>query len=60
LDWPGIAKEFNGYVNALPLGVLTAEECGGLAGLYVDEEGFRSRVLMAHLGFGRGEYKYFS
>jgi len=31
-----------------------------LAGLYSEEERFRSRVVMARHGFGRGEYKYFS
>jgi uncharacterized protein len=31
-----------------------------LAGLYPSEEGFRSRIVMARHGFGRGEYKYFS
>ena len=60
LDWQQIAKELNEQGNAMLKGVLTPEECGALAGLYPDESGFRSRVIMARHGFGRGEYKYFS
>ena len=40
--------------------LLTAHQCGDVAGLYGEEEGFRSRVVMARYGFGRGEYRYFS
>jgi hypothetical protein len=34
-------------------------ECDALAGLYASDKHFRSRVVMARHGFGRGEYKYF-
>ena len=37
-----------------------AEECAALAASYADDELFRSRVVMARHGFGRGEYKYFA
>jgi uncharacterized protein len=40
--------------------LLTSAECDGLASLYAQEEGFRSRVVMARHGFGKGEYRYFS
>jgi hypothetical protein len=60
LDWQQITKELNEQGNAMLMGVLTPEECGALAGLYQDESGFRSRVVMARHGFGRGEYKYFN
>ncbi len=40
--------------------LLTAEECGQLIALYNEQEHFRSRVVMQHHGFGRGEYQYFA
>ena len=45
--------------SVLP-GLLTAPQCDDVAALYGQVEGFRSRVVMAHHGFGRGEYRYFS
>jgi hypothetical protein len=39
---------------------LTQDECGAIAGLYGGEQGFRSHIVMARHGFGKGEYKYFS
>ncbi|GGC41361.1 prolyl 4-hydroxylase [Siccirubricoccus deserti] len=60
LDWPRITAELDGF-GAAPLGcLLSPAECTKLAGLYQREEGFRSRVIMARHGFGRGEYKYFA
>jgi hypothetical protein len=60
LDWQQIARELNDQGSATLKGVLTPHECGTLAGLYQNESGFRSRVVMSSHGFGRGEYKYFS
>jgi uncharacterized protein len=34
-------------------------ECETLTSLYADEALFRSRIVMARHGFGRGEYQYF-
>lgn len=59
IDWPGTTKALNDNGNAVLQSLLTAQECNELAGLYANEEGFRSRVVMARHGFGRGEYKYF-
>ncbi len=60
LDWERIAEslDLNGCAAAGPL--LNADECAALAALYDDRERFRSRVVMASHGFGRGEYKYFA
>ena len=40
--------------------LLTHTEAASVAGLYPQEQVFRSHVVMARHGFGRGEYKYFS
>ena len=40
--------------------LLTSTECDDVAALYGQDEGFRSRVVMARHGFGNGEYRYFS
>ena len=40
--------------------LLTAAECDELASRYTQDAGFRSRVVMARHGFGKGEYRYFS
>ena len=41
-------------------GAERAAECAALAELYGTRRRFRSRVIMARHGFGRGEYKYFA
>lgn len=40
--------------------ILDDRACRALAAMYDDDERFRSRVVMARHGFGRGEYKYFT
>jgi uncharacterized protein len=59
LDWRRIREDLDAQGNAVLLGLLTAEETRTLSGLYADGSSFRSRVIMARHGFGRGEYKYF-
>lgn len=59
-DWPRISQEMNGYGSARLEHLLSPEECHALVALYPDDGFFRSRVVMARHGFGRGEYKYFS
>ena len=41
-------------------GLLPATDCSALASLYADAARFRSRIVMARHGFGRGEYQYFA
>lgn len=43
---------------AMP-GLLSVAECDALTALY-DSGNFRSKVIMARHGFGRGEYQYFA
>ena len=59
-DWSDISKHLDAYGWATLPKLLTANECATLAALYADEERFRSHIIMARHGFGRGEYKYFS
>ena len=60
LDWTSMARELDahGCVTTGPL--LGAEECAALTQTYGADAPFRSRVIMARHGFGRGEYKYFA
>ena len=59
-DWATVQESLDERGVAHIPGLLMPEECAGLADLYAEEKGFRSRVVMARHGFGRGEYRYFS
>lgn len=59
LDWNAVSRELDGQGSARIAGLLTPEECREITSLYPDDDLFRSRVVMARHGFGRGEYKYF-
>jgi hypothetical protein len=59
-DWAGVAKDLDARGYAMLEALLSPPECTALATLYTDDERFRSRVVMARHGFGRGEYRYFS
>ncbi|KEJ95351.1 hypothetical protein SAMN05444149_106136 [Pseudosulfitobacter pseudonitzschiae] len=59
-DWSAIGEELNSFGSAVLPRLLTAGECRALAALYPDESHFRSHVIMARHGFGRGAYRYFS
>jgi hypothetical protein len=60
LDWQQIGRELDDQGSALLKCLLPAEECRAVAAFYPKESIFRSRVVMARHGFGRGEYKYFA
>lgn len=59
-DWSRIERALEAHGSAILPGLLTAQQCEALAALYAREDGYRSRVIMARHGFGRGEYKYFA
>jgi uncharacterized protein len=58
LDWPRIAGDLDAFGCALVPGLLAPADCEALVALYDQDDRFRSRVIMARHGFGRGEYKY--
>ena len=60
IDWSSASTHLDGYGWAMLKTLLTAAECESIAGLYGDDRRFRSHVVMARHGFGRGEYKYFA
>ena len=60
VDWTDRSAHLDGYGWAMMEKMLTAGECQALAALYGDDRRFRSHIVMARHGFGRGEYKYFS
>jgi hypothetical protein len=60
LDWARASADLDAHGWAMIERILTAEECRAVAGLYDDDRRFRSHVVMARHGFGKGEYKYFS
>jgi hypothetical protein len=59
VDWAQVTTDLDSQGNAVIERLLSSAECHALAGLYSGEV-FRSRVVMARHGYGRGEYKYFS
>jgi hypothetical protein len=60
LDWGRIVNDLDADGCATTGVLLPAANCAALAALYAEDAPFRSRVVMARHGFGRGEYKYFA
>jgi len=58
-DWARIGAELDRCGHALLPRLLAPPECAALAEAYDDEARYRSRVVMARHGFGRGEYRYY-
>jgi hypothetical protein len=59
LDWAGISRHLDEHGGAILPKLLLAAEASAVSRLYEDERLFRSHIVMARHGFGRGEYKYF-
>lgn len=59
LDWASLEQQLDQDGCAIIRSLLQAETCDQLSALYPQTEPFRSQVIMARHGFGRGEYKYF-
>jgi len=60
IDWAGAGGHLAAWGWAMLEGILSADECEAIAALYGGGGRFRSQIVMARHGFGRGEYKYFS
>jgi hypothetical protein len=60
IDWPAVATDLDAQGWAQVPQLLAAEACDAVAGSYDGGAAFRSEVIMARHGFGRGAYKYFA
>lgn len=60
LDWDGIAASLDATGAATTGPLLSPEECAALVAGYDQPGLFRSHVVMARHGFGRGEYRYYA
>jgi len=59
-DWSAIAEDLDEQGWAQLPGLLDPAACDDIAALYGPSDAFRSHVVMARHGFGRGEYRYFA
>jgi hypothetical protein len=59
IDWQSVVANLDADGYAVIDALLSHQECTALAESYQSESLFRSTVVMARHGFGRGEYKYF-
>jgi uncharacterized protein len=59
IDWAIVSDDLDANGSAPIERLISPAECEALASLYPVDALFRSRVVMARHGFGRGEYKYF-
>ncbi|HZX25724.1 MAG TPA: 2OG-Fe(II) oxygenase [Telluria sp.] len=59
-DWRCVEAALDADGYALLPQLLTPDACRDFAAMYAEPARFRSRVVMARHGFGRGEYQYFA
>ena len=60
VDWQRVAANLDDEGYAVMHSMLSPEQCASLAAGYEADAQFRSRIVMARHGFGRGEYRYFA
>ncbi len=60
LDWAALAADLDSRGWARLPGLLDREACEEATRLYALPDRFRSHVVMARHGYGRGEYRYFA
>jgi len=58
-DWNRAVADLDAHGNAVLPALLTPAQCIALSDAYDHDDRYRSRIVMARHGFGRGEYKYF-
>ena len=56
---PGFQEHLDAQGYGIVPALLSPADCAALIALYAEPERFRSRIVMARHGFGRGEYQYF-
>ncbi len=59
VDWAHVQTQLDAKGFAVMPKLLSPGACAGIAAMYPEDNRFRSRIVMARHGFGRGEYKYF-
>jgi len=59
-DWAHIAGQIDRDGCAVIPGLLNADRCRAMVGLWSEDTLFRKRVDMARHGYGQGAYKYFA
>lgn len=60
IDWQSVEESLDAKGFAVMPRLLSPEACEAVAAMYSEDIRFRSRIVMARHGFGRGEYKYFA
>jgi len=59
-DWPTITATLDEQGVANLPHVLDRATCAAITACYAEPQHFRSKVIMAHHGYGQGEYQYFA
>src|SRR3569833_4181162 len=60
IDWDCVEESLNREGWAVLPGLMAGRDCRAVAAMYDGDTPFRSAVVMARHGCGRGAYKYFA